>query len=72
MIKPATIDREAFYSQEQVKNELGISIRAIGDACRAGELKSTVRASKRFFRGQWLIDWLDGNHQSEESDSQTE
>jgi len=40
-ISPATIDRDAFYNQEQVKRLLGISIKAIGNACRTGELRST-------------------------------
>ena len=60
MTSPATIEREAVYSQSQVKLLLGISIRSIGDACRASELQFTFRARRRFFKGQWLIDWLEG------------
>jgi len=59
-VSPATIERDAFYNQEQVKRLLGISIKAIGNACRAGELRSTERAGRRFVRGAWLIDWLEG------------
>ena len=40
-VSPATIERDAFYNQEQVKRLLGISIKAIGNACRTGELRST-------------------------------
>ena len=60
MTSPATIERDAFYSQYQVKLLLRISIRSIGDACRAGELRHTQRAGQRFFRGSWLIEWLEG------------
>jgi len=59
-VSPATIDSDAFYNQEQVKRLLGLSIKSIGNACRAGELRSTERAGRRFFRGSWLIDWLEG------------
>jgi len=61
MNKPANFERDAFYSIHQVGDILGISIRSIGDACRAGELQFTLRASRRFFKGQWLIEWLEGH-----------
>jgi hypothetical protein len=66
MRSPATIDREAFYSQSQVKLMFGISSHGIGDACRAGQLRFSERAGKRFFRGSWIIEWLEGQgHQLE-------
>ncbi len=71
MTRPATINCEAYYSQEQVKEILGLSNRAIGNACRSSELRCTERAGRRFFRGSWLIDWLDGAAQVS-SDHNTE
>lgn len=53
-------EKDAVYSQSQLQSALRISARAIGDACRAGELRFSDRAGKRFFRGQWINDWLDG------------
>ncbi len=58
---PVVIEPQAFYTQEQVKSLTGLSIRAIGDACRAKQIRSTERAGKRFFRGLWIIEWLDGS-----------
>jgi len=59
MNKPATFERDAFYTAAQVGDLLGISIRSIGDACRAGDLQYTLRARKRFFKGHWIIEWLE-------------
>lgn len=65
---PIVVERDAFYTQEQLKSLSGLSIRSIGDACRAGQLRFTERAGKRFFRGISIIEWLDG---SPSTDSQS-
>lgn len=57
----AEINPSNFYDQDAVKRLLGLSNRAIISACRSGKLKVSVQAGTRFFRGQWLIDWLEGN-----------
>lgn len=58
---PADIKPESFYDQDSLGEILGVSIKAIGIACRRKELRFTERAGRRFFRGQWIIDWLEGS-----------
>lgn len=60
MDQPIRIDPDAYYTAQHVQDMFGVSIRAIGDACRSEALKSKVRAGKRIIRGAWLIEWLEG------------
>lgn len=64
MVK-AEIDPDSFYDQAAVRRLLGgLSVKAIGNACRSGELRVTERAGRRFFRGAWIIAWLEGDDAS--------
>jgi hypothetical protein len=63
MIQHAEIKPDAFYDQDAVRRLLGLSARAIGSACRSGQLRVTERGGRRFFRGSWLIAWLGGSEQ---------
>jgi len=60
----STIDAEAYYDQADIRRLLRISSRALGAAIRAGELRHTEIAGRRLYRGQWLIDWLEGTAQA--------
>lgn len=60
MTHPFFIEPDGFYDTDSVATICELSIRSIGDACRAGELRHTERAGRRFFRGSWLIEWLEG------------
>lgn len=60
MTQPFFIEPDGFYDTDAVATICELSIRSIGDACRAGELRHTQRAGRRFFRGSWLIEWLEG------------
>lgn len=53
-IEPATI-----YTREELKEMLGVSSRRLGRAVSDGKLKENKKGRLRFYRGQWILDWLD-------------
>ncbi len=59
MVQHTEIKSDCYYDVDAVRRLLGLSVKAIGTACRSGELRSSERCGRRFFRGSWLIDWLD-------------
>lgn len=59
MVFAAEIKPNAYYDDAAVCNLLSISTRSLNAACQSKELPSADRAGRRFFRGQWLIDWLE-------------
>ncbi len=68
-----TIQPDTFYRPDDVKRIFGFSIHSLDVACRNGELRFVKQSGQRFFRGQWLIDWLDGKPSlSRSGDSQRE
>ena len=60
MVANAEINPNGYYDQEAVGELLSIPLVRITKAIKANELRHSKRAGKAFFRGQWLIDWLDG------------
>jgi hypothetical protein len=61
MVQHAEIKPECFYDQDALRRLLGLSNKAIGNACRSGKLKFSEQAGRRFFRGAWVIAWLEGD-----------
>jgi hypothetical protein len=55
----AEIKPDTYYDQDAVRRMLGLSPRTLGIACRSGQLRSIRRGGVRFFRGTWLIAWLE-------------
>lgn len=62
MVKGEEIKPDGYYDQSAVEKLLGISKRAIGCACKSGALRVSERGGRRFFRGDWLIAWLEGDN----------
>ncbi len=62
------IDPNAFYDQEKLRVLLDLSNRAIGDACRSKRLRFTQQAGRRFFRGSWIIAWLESSNDHESTE----
>lgn len=65
MVQHAEIKPDSFYDQDALRRLLGLSVKAIGTACRSGSLRCSERAGRRFFRGSWVIEWLEGSPVSE-------
>ncbi|MCA9158719.1 MAG: helix-turn-helix domain-containing protein [Planctomycetales bacterium] len=59
MVQHVEIKSECYYDVDAVRRILGLSAKAIGNACRANELRFSERGGRRFFRGAWLISWLE-------------
>ncbi len=60
MVANAQINPEGFYDREALSNLLGIPASTLTRAANTLQLRSTKRAGKLFFRGKWVIDWLEG------------
>lgn len=65
MVRHAEIKPECFYDQDAIRGILGVTAKAIGNACRSGKLRFSERAGRRFFRGAWVIAWLEGDEAKE-------
>ncbi len=60
MVTAVKIDPDAYYDDGGVQKILHISRTQLTRFCTGG-LRSTTRGARRYFRGQWLIDWLEGS-----------
>ncbi len=58
MVCEVSFRPDAYYDQAAICRMLRITPKAIGNACRSGQLRFSERAGNRFFRGEWLNDWL--------------
>jgi hypothetical protein len=58
MVCEVSFRADAYYDQAAVCRLLRVTPKAIGTACRSGQLRFAERAGNRFFRGEWLNDWL--------------
>ncbi len=58
MVCEVSFRSDAYYDQAAICRMLRLTPKAIGNACRSGELKFSQRAGTRFFRGEWLNEWL--------------
>lgn len=53
------VDRERYYTPEQVEKILGVQRVSIDRRVRAGLLKRSGTARNIFYKGQHIIDYLD-------------
>lgn len=65
------IDPNAIYRPEDVKAILKIGSMTLGYACKSGKLKFAQQGRQRFFRGQWLLDYVDNSVIQNQSKTQT-
>ncbi len=64
------IDPNAIYKSEDVKAILKIGPMTLGNACKSGRLKYAQQGKQRFFRGQWLLDYVDNSVMSNQQKMQ--
>jgi hypothetical protein len=55
---PPRIDPDALYEESGVRLLLGLTEHALRQGRTRQGLRSARRGRRRFYRGQWLIDWL--------------
>ncbi len=65
----AKLDPDAVYCQSEICEALGITARRLGNAAVAGEVRFAALGSQRMFRGQWIIDWIEGRTPSSPEDA---
>lgn len=60
MVTNVQIDAGGYYDSEAVGKLLKMSPAAITRAVNSGQLRCSIRGGRKWYRGQWLIDWLEG------------
>lgn len=58
---PPRIDPGAVYSDGDLRLMLGVSSAALARARRSGQLRYSRPGRSVLYRGQWVIDWLEGD-----------
>lgn len=58
---PIVFDPDGFYTDDALKQTLGISFVALARARRIGVLKFVRKGRCILYRGDWVLDWLDTN-----------
>lgn len=61
MVVAAEIHQTAFYDEDAISQILSLPIEKVREECNRGRLKCVKRAGRRFFRGEWIIAWLEGS-----------
>lgn len=56
----ADIKPNAYYDDESVCQLLHLSPRKLARQRNSGDLQSVTRAGRNYYRGAWLIAWLEG------------
>lgn len=67
MVVAAEIFPEKFYDEFGVSQTLSLSLEQVRTECNRNRLKHVKRAGRRYFRGQWIIDWLDSGDSIDEA-----
>lgn len=72
MVVAAEIHPAKYYDESGVSHVLSLPIDRLREECNRDRLKCVKRSGRRFFRGQWIIDWLDGDVEAAVGDSTDE
>ena len=59
-LQPVRIDPDAFYDEGTARLLLGLSAAALARARSEGTLRSVKRGLRTFYKGLWILDWLEG------------
>ena len=59
MIEPIKIDPEALYDDGALRQALGLTPAALAEARRAGTLRYTRQGQRTFYKGEWILAWLE-------------
>lgn len=63
MLSPTVIDPAAIYQDGDARLALGLTGATMQRARKSGLLRFTRLGRAILYRGQWLIDWLEGTSQ---------
>jgi hypothetical protein len=60
MVTGIKIDPESYYDDGAVCKLIHCTPTRLSRYCSQRGLRSTKHGDRRFFKGQWLIEWLEG------------
>lgn len=66
MVIAAEIHASRYYDERGISHILSIPIDRIREECNRDRLKSVKRSGRRFAKGQWIIDWIEGGQPTDE------
>ena len=59
MIEPVLIEPEALYDDGALRAALGLSPSSLANARRAGQLRFSRQGKRTFYKGKWVLEWLE-------------
>jgi len=59
MIEPVRIEPEALYDDGSLRQALGLTPATLAAARRARSLRYTRTGKRIFYKGAWILDWLE-------------
>jgi hypothetical protein len=59
MLDPVTILPDALYDCSALRFAIGVSPTALAAARRSGSLRFTRQGNRIFYRGTWILAWLE-------------
>ncbi len=59
MIEPVLIEPEALYDDGALCQSIGLTPAALAAGRRSGSLRHTRKGRRTFYKGQWILDWLE-------------
>jgi hypothetical protein len=61
MTGPVLIDREALYDDRALHKALGLTAGTLAAARRSGALRHTRQGNRTFYKGAWILAWLESD-----------
>jgi hypothetical protein len=59
MVDPVRIEPEALYDDGSLRQALGLTPATLAAARRAGSLRNTRQGKRIFYKGSWVLAWLE-------------
>lgn len=54
----AVLNPSKYYKVDELRTELKVGKRTLGNAMASGELRFSRQGQERFIYGQWVLDWI--------------
>jgi hypothetical protein len=61
MVEPVRIEPEALYDGPALRLALGVTSATLVAARKSGALKFTQRGARTFYKGAWILAWLESD-----------
>lgn len=64
MIEPVKIEPDALYDDGALRQSIGLTPATLAAARRAGILRHARQGRRCFYKGEWILAWLDSESAS--------